>query len=137
MHVDTRQIGRHLGHGMIRRFASLLLSTALALATVVAGPCAARASCAMAQVRHMDCCAAKNGIGVPRCCEGRSQLSRSAAPAAAERSIQSPVQSTSPLVQSVAAVAPETNRVDTPQRVDSRAAPPGGPLIAQRTSLLL
>ena len=122
---------------MTRRLAALLLSAAMMLAGVVAAPCASHAACAMAQARPMDCCAGKIGISAPGCCDGKSRVSRNATPATADRSAQTTLQSPSTLVPSLTQVVVVTARIDAPARTDARAAPPGGTLIAQHTSLLV
>jgi hypothetical protein len=122
---------------MIRRLAALLLSVVMLLAGVVAAPCTSHATCAMAQARPMDCCAGKNGISAPGCCEGKSQLSRSAAPATVEGSAQTASTPPGTLLPALAAVVIVPTAINLPARIDARAAPPGGTLIAQHTSLLL
>jgi hypothetical protein len=122
---------------MTRRLAVLLLSTAVMLTGVVAAPCASHAACAMAQAGPMDCCAGKTGISAPSCCDGKAQLSRKATPATAERSAQMTLDLPGTLLPTLTPVVVAATRIDAPPRADARAAPPGGTLIAQHTSLLL
>jgi hypothetical protein len=122
---------------MTRRLAALLLTIAMTLAGVLATPCVSRAACAMAQARPMDCCAGKPGISAPSCCDGKSRLARDAIPATLERSAPTAAQTLdTPLPAPLAPVIVNAHS-DALPRIDSRAAPPGGTLIAQHTSLLL
>lgn len=123
---------------MPRRLAVSLLCTAFVLAGVVTGPCAGNAACALASAQQMDCCKGPPiGISAPRCCKGAQQISRTTVPATPERPAHSrllapPIQ-LAPAIVAVIAPAP----IVTLQRIDPGAAPPGGTLIAQHTSLLL
>lgn len=117
------------------RFTILMLSAALVLANVVS-PCVGRAqSCGMRWVGRMDCCNAKVGISAPSCCNGKQQVSIVIA-----ASHDRPAKCTLAVlaVHVVPAVLSFTEpQIFSLQRIDARAAPPGGTLIAQHTSLLL
>jgi hypothetical protein len=121
---------------MARRLAALLFSAAMILASVAMAPCTSQASCALASGRRMDCCTAKTGISVPRCCNGNQQVS-STTPATPEQPIQSTLAASAMHVapaRLALANSPQTHRSG---RIDAGPAPPGGTLIAQHTSLLL
>jgi hypothetical protein len=122
---------------MTRRLARALLAAALIIAGVVVGPCTGNASCPMFRLQQMDCCKAPPaGISAPRCCDDAPQMGRNVAPATADRPAHRALHAPAmPLVTLAAPSAPtETLRS---LRVDPAAAPPGGTLIAQHTSLLL
>lgn len=122
---------------MPRRLAISLLSVAFLAAGIFAGPCTANAACAMARAQQMDCCKGPPlGISAPSCCPGTQEITGSSAPVTPERPVQSHL--VAPLTQlaSTAVVASAPNRF-VAARIDPGAAPPGGTLIAQHTSLLL
>jgi hypothetical protein len=120
---------------MPRRVASLLLSLAMVLGGTAAAQCVGHAACLAALQRPMDCCAAKNGISNPSCCEGK-QVRRDAGPVTPDRPVQSSL--AAPAAQ-VAPFSPLREPVHgtAAGQSDAGAAPPGGSLIAQHTSLLL
>lgn len=123
---------------MPRRLAVSLLCTAFLLAGVLAGPCTSNAACAIARAQQMDCCKGPPvGISAPRCCTGAPQISGNNAPATPERPAHSrlivPSMQLAPAIVAVIEPAP----IIALQRIDPGAAPPGGTLIAQHTSLLL
>jgi hypothetical protein len=121
---------------MVHRLAAVLLSAAVILAGVALSPCTSRASCALAAAARMDCCTAKNGISAPRCCSGHQQV-RTATPATPERSAHDlRAASASHVVSAVRALAAAA-RTNPLRRIEPAAAPPGGTLVAQHTSLLL
>jgi hypothetical protein len=124
---------------MSRRLLILLLNAAVVLSGVLSGPCASSAACPMARAQHSNCCdSMKPGIGTPRCCTSRQQLSRGAM---ATTTNVRPLHGT--LVAAAVHVAPTAAAVSTaqhaagPPRITVGPAPPGGTLIAQHTSLLL
>lgn len=84
----------------------------------------------------MDCCAPKSGIAKPSCCD-KQQVQRSPVRATPDRPIQSSLKA--PLEHVAALVVPLAPPPHTllARRIDAGAAPPGGTLIAQHTSLLL
>ena len=124
-----------LTSAMYHRVATLLLSTAVILAGVVAGPCTSTAACAFAPTR--DCCNARGaGISTPRCCDGQQQA-RSTPPATAERQTHQTLTAPAMQVATVAVAPAGPAQPATPQRIDAAAPPPGGTLIGQYTSLLL
>ena len=116
------------------RSARLLLSCALVAATLAAAPCGAGASCLT--VRKMDCCRTRAGITNPRCCDGSAQLSRATGPATTERPSSrldaAPALDVGVVVTVARPVTPLVMRAR-----DIGRDPPGGPLLAQSTSLLL
>jgi hypothetical protein len=121
---------------MTRRLATALLAAAMLVAGVVVGPCTGNAACAMARLQQMDCCKSPPaGINAPRCCPDVSQVGRNASPATTDRpthrALQAPAMQLVPVA--AATVPPVVVRA---LRIDP-AAPPGGSLIAQHTSLLL
>jgi hypothetical protein len=123
---------------MRRRLATLLLSAAMILASVLAGPCMSSASCPLAQGQQIDCCKGPGaGISAPRCCDGRHQVGRTAPPATAERQVHSGLAAPAMPVAPVAVEPTDPSQLFAPQRVDAATAPPGGTLVAQHTSLLL
>lgn len=123
---------------MTRRPAALLLAAAMIVAGVVASPCAGNAACAMVAARPMDCCKGPGaGISAPRCCHGSQQVSRGATPVITEGPVQSAPPAPAMQVRSVVVAFVHSTHVFAPRRVDAGAAPPGGTLIAQHTSLLL
>ena len=123
----------HLAPVMVR-LARLLLSLTLVAATIAAAPCGAGAVCPT--VRKMDCCRMKTGIASPRCCDGGPQLSRATAPATAERPTSRGAWAPAMALGLVdVVVSPVTSH--TVRARDIGRAPPGGPLLAQSTSLLL
>ena len=123
---------------MPRRLAVSLLCAAFILAGVLAGPCPGTGACAVASAQQMDCCKRPPiGISTPRCCAGGQEIGGSTSPATPERPSHSrliaPSMHLAPAVVAVLAPAP----IVIPQRIDPGAAPPGGTLVAQHTSLLL
>lgn len=122
---------------MRRRLSTLLLAAAMLVAGVVAQPCITQA-CTLALVKHMACCndAVRAGIGAPDCCGG-SQLQQPAAAPVADQ----PVRTTVSAAQHALPVAVTSPPVPLlPLRVHDvgpGGGPPGGPLTAQHTSLLL
>jgi hypothetical protein len=90
----------------------------------------------MALSRQMDCCRAPVGISGARCCYGAQQV-RGAAPAAPERSARSVMPAPAIGATCGIPIAASPIRRISASRIDSAAAPPGGTLIAQHTSLLL
>jgi hypothetical protein len=116
------------------RFARLLLSLTVVVASLAAAPCGAGAACPI--MRKMDCCRMKTGIASPRCCERGPQLSRAGAPATAERpstrAVVAPAFHVGVVVAIASPIAPQVIRDR-----DAGRAPPGGPLLAHATSLLL
>lgn len=123
---------------MPRRLALSLLCTAFLLAGVLAGPCTSNAACAIARAQQQDCCNQPPvGISAPRCCAGAQQISGNTAPATPERPAHSRLIVLSmQLAPSLVSVI-EPAALVTLQRTDPGAAPPGGTLFAQHTSLLL
>jgi hypothetical protein len=121
---------------MPRRLLIALLALAVVGGGVASCPCIAKA-CAMAQAKAMSCCEKAAGLNAPDCCPGGTQLSRQdAAPAA--------VNPAAAVLAIAATVAPFGTTVMTspeptgvPALAFSSAAPPGGTLVAQHTSLLL
>lgn len=123
---------------MPRRLAVSLLCTAIVLAGVVAGPCGSNAACALASARQMDCCKGPPiGISAPRCCAGAQQISGTTAPATAERPAHGRLIAAAMQVAAPAAAINAAARLHAAPRTAARAAPPGGTLVAQHTSLLL
>ncbi len=123
----------HLAPVMVH-LARLVLSLALVAATIAAAPCGAGAACAT--VRKMDCCRMKTGIASPRCCERAPELSRATAPAATERPSGRTALAPALHVGFIVGVATPVASLAVRDR-DVGRAPPGGPLLAQSTSLLL
>jgi hypothetical protein len=123
---------------MPRRLAVSLLCTAFVLAGVVAGPCTGNAACALASAMQMDCCKGPpSGISAPRCCAGARQIGGATAPATAERPAHSRLIAPTMTVAALVAAIDAPARVHAAHSIASRAAPPGGTLVAQHTSLLL
>ncbi len=123
---------------MARRLLTVVLNAAILLGSVVGGPCATRATCAMARARHADCCAtAQPGIHAPRCCAGAPQLADARMAATTDRPL--PEARTTPSVVVVACSAPAPSAGQSGARLypERAPAPPGRTLIAQHTSLLL
>jgi hypothetical protein len=121
---------------MFRRLAALLFSAAVILASVALSPCTSRASCALATAARMDCCMAKSGISAPRCCSGHQQV-RTATPATPERSAHDLRVAAATRVVSAGRALVDSAPMSPFRCVDPDAAPPGGTLVAQHTSLLL
>ncbi len=115
---------------------ALLLSAAMVVASV-ASPCIGRASsCTMAW--QMDCCRAKIGISAPRCCDGREQVGSNTLPATPQGPVQTILAALAAyVVLPVALAVPAPTWLAAPVGFAADAAPPGGTLIAQHTSLLL
>jgi len=122
---------------MLRRLAALLTSVALIAVALAASPCASRAACRMVAAQQMDCCANTPGIGTPRCCPEQKQLAHRTTPATPDRPLHGLrtilVASALPVVLVLAAPL----RPALARGIDPGAAPPGGTLISQHTSLLL
>jgi len=114
----------------------LMLSAALVLSSV-GSPCVGQQlSCAMQSVERMDCCNAKPGISAPSCCSGKQEVNKVIALPRDRLAKYAPAASAAHVFPVVASFGDPT-RVFALQRIDARAAPPGGTLIAQHTSLLL
>lgn len=123
-------------HIVQHRLIVLMLAAAMVLGST-SSPCGDSGStCAMAWVGQPDCCRAKPGIAIPPCCAGKQQV-RNAVALKTDRSVQDRLRtSAAPLAQG--AVAPTGLRwIVAQQCSDGCAAPPGGTLLAQHTSLLL
>lgn len=121
---------------MVRRLATVLLGAAMIFASSVLAPCTGSAACTLAGAARMNCCTATHGISTPRCCSEHQQV-RNATPAAPERPAQSMrVASAAHVVSTVHALTASA-RTNPLRRIDPPAAPPGGTLVAQHTSLLL
>ena len=122
---------------MLHRLAAMVFTVAIALAGVTLAPCGSGTMCPSFAAQQMDCCKGPPaGISAARCCNGSQQV-RHAPPATSERSLQRTL--AAPALQAVTVDAP---RLAPPQivsaaRIDPTAAPPGGTLIDQHTSLLL
>jgi len=121
---------------MRRRFPALLLSLAMLFVGLAVAPCGSSASCMMMAARPMDCCATKTGISKPRCC-AKPQVSRNVAPVTPDRPVRTAMTAPMQHVASVVVTLVNATRTLRVRRLDAAAAPPGGSLIAQHTSLLL
>jgi hypothetical protein len=121
---------------MVCRFAVVLLALATVITSTVSCPCVTK-SCAMAVAKQMDCCNDDgDGIGAPDCC-ANAQLGQPAVSQPADRPARSALTvsfAVAPLPAVPALTAPLSPTAD---RIDPSAAPPGGTLIVQHTSLLL
>jgi hypothetical protein len=127
-----------LDGAMPRRLAVSLLCSAFVLAGVMAGPCPGNAACALASARQTDCCKGPPiGISAPRCCAGGQEIGGRTAPATPERPAHSRLVAPATQLAPAAVAVIEPAPIVIPQRIDPGAAPPGGTLIAQHTSLLL
>jgi hypothetical protein len=122
---------------MLRRLAVLLLAAAVIAGGITTCPCITTA-CTIAMGRQMDCCndARRDGIGAAKCCPGGTQLSQQTASPAADPPARTML---ALAVRSVAVAGsmPAPLRGVTARAIDPGAAPPGGSLIAQHTSLLV
>jgi hypothetical protein len=91
----------------------------------------------MAMAKQMDCCNDNgDGISAPDCC-ANAQLGQPAASQPADRPVRSALTvsfAVAPL-PAIPVLAPPLSL--TGERIDPSAAPPGGTLIVQHTSLLL
>jgi hypothetical protein len=121
---------------MLRRLATLLVALAVVAGGVATCPCVVKA-CAIAKAKPMDCCEKKPGLNAPDCCPGGTQLSQhDAAP-----TVVNPIRHVIALADQVVPLAATVNaRPELPAVAllpEPSGAPPGGPLVAQHTSLLL
>jgi hypothetical protein len=83
-----------------------------------------------------DCCETKAGIGMPACCDGKQRV-RSAIAVMADRPVQKMLGVSAVHVAPAVVAFADPTRIAAAQRIDACAAPPGGTLLAQHTSLLL
>jgi hypothetical protein len=122
---------------MPRRLAVSLFCAAFLLAGTL-GPCTSNAACAMARAQQMDCCKRPPvGISAPRCCSGAQQISGNTTPATPARPGHSHLIAPSMHLAPAVVAVIEPALIVPRDRIDPGAAPPGGTLIAQHTSLLL
>ncbi len=90
----------------------------------------------MRWVWQADCCHAKPGIGAPGCCEGTRQSGNPTA-VVAERPAYKLLGVSVVLVAPAVVTSVDAVPIIAEERIDARAAPPGGTLFAQHTSLVL
>jgi hypothetical protein len=136
--VDTRQASRHRDGGVLPRLTASVLSVVLGFASVLASPAACAAQCPVAQGGQAACCKRGTlGVTAPPCCGGVERFGGRSGPATAERGRVD----VRPSLASIAVPmwAPEESPRTPPRALDAGGtSPPGrGPLIRQRTSLLL
>ena len=123
---------------MLYRLAAMVFTVAIALAGVTLAPCGSGTLCASVAAQQMDCCKGPPaGISAARCCNGSQQVRHAPPPATSERSLQRTL--APPAMQAVTVDAPQLvpPQIVSAARIDPTAAPPGGTLIDQHTSLLL
>ena len=120
-----------MGH----RFIAVLLSATTLFLASAALSCPTMADCPMMKQGRMDCCRPKPGVSTPACCGGA--IGR-AAPPAAMTSVRSLTTASAmlsaPAVDHVVSVVPVLGSVREPSGFP---VSPGGPLVAQHTSLVL
>ena len=120
---------------MLRRLSITLLALAIVGGGVATCRCITKL-CAVAMAKQMDCCDDGEGVSAPDCCPQGTQVSRHSASPLADSPARLVIAAATQMVAvAVTVTAPELPLVL--QVVEPEAAPPGGSLIAQHTSLLL